>query len=446
MKASRMSLPLPVPVPKGRTEVAAHAGSCTIPGFHECTDDNIMYSQPVLKTCPFKSKMKRSQNLDFRSLQNGLTGNDILSKYRARSPSVDAYDTDISRSPSPVIDNSINESFHLGFIYEDTIDDLLETSTIVRDDTFESLKDQTKPKEDPNQDRNSPLLESKYHRLYYPVEKDLSPSPSAPSCSISEKLETTFDESVTQNMQASIDTGYASGTPHDIDSDSMSSSGDLDTIPDHVSEVELEWDNDPSTHTLLADSPIANNLTSQVKPPYLMSHKNITEIDIACVKNEGTHNAMVDLYCVTHKFEDKNNENYVQCTFTIPRKHQNPQVSVGSKKYRRRSRSLADLDLTLEEKVIMLREEKAMVQRKIQDSILEDRKRRYEIDKNKSEKAEYKSEKAESKTLLWKTLQDLKTRLEGQSERLQSSYQAIQTLRARFTPRRQTLTVMETHV
>lgn len=114
---------------------------------------------------------------------------------------------------------------------------------------------------------------------------------------------------------------------------------------------------------------------------------------------------------------------------------------LNSKAYKRRSRSLADIELSLDEKVTMLREEKTYVQRKIQESIYEDKIRQNQ------EKVLDGLTQPEKKEVLMKTLYDLKARLEDQSARLQSSYSTILTLRKRFSQRRRSSTCpLETEV
>ncbi|WAR16415.1 hypothetical protein MAR_031009, partial [Mya arenaria] len=68
------------------------------------------------------------------------------------------------------------------------------------------------------------------------------------------KLDVTFDDTVTNNMQTSIDTGYASECK-ESDSECMSTRDDLDTTNDHTSDIDLEWDNEPTTQILILDSP-----------------------------------------------------------------------------------------------------------------------------------------------------------------------------------------------
>ena len=299
------------------------------------------------------------------------------------------YDTDDSKCTSPVVEKIEivgNINCKISFKYEETVDDMLESTDVIpRDSTFLSIKD---------------LLEDDYHitdksQAYvadgvnemnglsegdYGAEVGsgivLNKSMDASLSSVSELSDvisnmdlTFYDEGY---MLESIDTGYGSGTR---DSDDNSETGEpvaRETSEEpSFDEAELEWDNDPSAHVL-------QGLESNKSRAYSLSE-------------------------VTDKNGCKN------CSA------------------RPRSRSLADIEASLDEKVSLLREEKYFVQRKIREAKEEEEVRRKQVQVFRSYSADNRKE------VLLQTLNDLKARLENQSTRLQSSYDTVLSLQRTFS-------------
>ncbi|KAK3088760.1 hypothetical protein FSP39_023459 [Pinctada imbricata] len=95
-------------------------------------------------------------------------------------------------------------------------------------------------------------------------------------------------------------------------------------------------------------------------------------------------------------------------------------------------RTLPEVRLSLQEKIDQLRLEKFLVQEKIKEAREEERIRQEERKKFKSQLM------SQRKSALFKTLNDLKERLENQSVRLQRSYSTVLTMQRRFARRRAT--------
>ena len=186
-------------------------------------------------------------------------------------------------------------------------------------------------------------------------------------------------------MLESIDTGYGSGT-RDSDDNSESGEPGARETPEEPSfdEAELEWDNDPSAHNL-------QGLESSKSRGYSLSDSS-----------------------------DK----------------------IGCKvcSVRPRSRSLADIEASLDEKVSLLREEKYFVQRKIKEAKEEEEVMRQQVRVFRSYSADNRKE------VMLRTLNDLKARLENQSTRLQSSYDTVLSLQRTFSKKEHKNHFLETMI
>ena len=191
---------------------------------------------------------------------------------------------------------------------------------------------------------------------------------------------TSYDEGY---MLESIDTGYGSAGARDSDENSEGEFEPPQTTEEpSFDEAELEWDNDPSAEALQG---IDNN-----------QYQSYGTDDISDII--------------------ENNEN---CT-------------------RPRSRSLADIEASLDEKVTLLREEKYFVQRKIREAKEEEEVRRKQVQLFRAYSVD------DRKAVLLKTLNDLKARLENQSARLQTSYNTVLSIQRTFSKRRRP--VLETMI
>lgn len=375
--------------------------------------------------------------------------------------------SDISASSSPInarFENSALPGVDAEYFYEDNIDELLESDLMSRSDTFDSLKDKQGITNNEESDTNSEenlegmdklrgsnktvgrnakgkdekrismsVKQSEHsipgYRLY--SEKDINLKKistilgSSTSSLVNSGKEKHSKEEIgqdirqTSNMQDSIDTGYASGS-REIDSDSFSSEELVDDTTAHTSDIELEWDNEPSAELLT----IHNQTQSLYFFETASNNSSIME----------TNDRMAMSLC-TESIPRLSDEKTA-----YERKEIRPRRYFISSAYKRRSRSLADIELSLDEKVNMLREEKTYVQRKIQESINEDKIRQTQGDILKGHT------QPEKRDILLKTLYDLKSRLEDQSARLQSSYSTVLTLRKRFSQRRNSLAPLETSV
>ena len=437
------------------------------------------------------------------------------------------------------------------FPYEDSVDELLEYGLLQRDDTFESITDtvtalpsfgdaiESSAKSAYNSTVNSSpinnnsdgvcsesndlvidedrvksdvlkhsgrsnnvtnLKPSKLKRI--DDQLDLDKDTAVISRSSLQYLERKLNTSRVGNTHDSIDTGYGSGS-REIDSDSLSSEGILDDTNDHTSDIELEWDNDPSTEMLTVDNQKGfDDIVTEGKPNNLINEmlttENLKKPDnvgdqrkrelLDEVRKINSVNNRMEFYNVD-RFEkmdrrrrvsemcDMENQAEIEeledfasrldngdgerdwmsmslCVdndraesngTTDLRRSGSSRVGLNKglnshKAFKRRSRSLADIEISLDEKVTLLREEKTYVQRKIQESIYEERIR---VQQGKVLKG---LSQPERKEVMLKTLYDLKTRLEDQSERLQSSYSTILTLRKRFSQRKGSRAPLETDV
>lgn len=365
------------------------------------------------------------------------------------------YETDISNSNSPVSDFLKCVKYEIDFDYEQTADDLLENTSFPRDDSFTSCLDKLEYTNIPEQEGQERETNKTSRQLTFEAEIDL-----------------TFDDA-NNNMQESIDTGYGSVSR---DSDYMSSDeefgiksesrcdmnstksveqssvscfvesdesikkkniqkkaspnksaescnrnnidrrSNIDQMSDIDSSSEddessyndqtsdLEWDDEPITQTLILEFPAVSELSSKIG-------------DNKTLHSDGLMSEQGDVF-------------------------QSPVKRYGSVKYRRnarsksecicnrRSRSLADIELSLDEKVTLLREEKTFVQRKIHAAILEEKVREHQLKIFRLLSGDKR------KQLIMKTLHDLKTRLEDQSARLQASYTTVISLQNLFSKRR----------
>ena len=219
-------------------------------------------------------------------------------------------------------------------------------------------------------------------------------------------------------MQSSIDTGYASATK-EFDSDSISSCEDYNKTEDRSSELELEWDNEPSTQILILDSP-DRCMDMSFTDSGLRSLPIAKDSEQSCLS--------MSLYTSLE------NENSIR--YRLPLKKD--KVLVKSDNMRRRSKSLADIDLSLEEKVTLLKEGKKLVQKKIHDSIVEqensetdERSADISVDQNAFHLRQ-EGMKTLGSSRVMETLRDLKRRLERQSVRLENSYTATMSLRSQY--------------
>ena len=311
------------------------------------------------------------------------------------------YDTDDSKCTSPVVEQIEivgNINCKICFKYEETVDDMLESQDVIpRDGTFLSIKDLLEDDyhiNDKSQaygaddvDEINELNEGDYGAAIASgtvLNKSMDTSVSSASelSDVISNMDLTFyDEGY---MLESIDTGYGSGTR---DSDENSEAGEFE--PRETSgepsfdEAELEWDNDPSAHNL-----------------------------------QGSESNKLRAYSVSEasdKVECKN------CT-------------------RPRSRSLADIEASLDEKVSLLREEKYFVQRKIREAKEEEEIQRKQVQLFRSYSADNRKE------VLLQTLNDLKARLENQSARLQSSYDTVLSIQRTFSQRKSKLPPLETMI
>ena len=310
------------------------------------------------------------------------------------------YDTDGSTCTSPIVETIEflkTVQYDIGFDYEERVDELLETSDFPRDATFMSIKelleecadktvdeeanienepaDQDIDRKHSVEDINSACLTERDNSEngYISDSEDVIDDNIENLNSLSNMDLTCYED---KNMQESIDTGYASVTR---DSDSMSSRDDVRSSSD----LDLEWDNDPATHHLTIDYRFTSDNSKPLQRPRSMS------LDYGCVYNKIM------------------------------------------------SRSLADIEISLDEKVTRLREEKLYVQHKIQEAIEEDQIRRQQLSFFRS------LSPVGRKDMLVKTLNDLKTRLENQSARLQASYDMVLSLQRKFTARRKTLPTID---
>ncbi|XP_052761586.1 uncharacterized protein LOC128204238 [Mya arenaria] len=398
--------------PKSSTNIAYALPSFSdVNHMDEASPLTLTCSQPSLNA-GFRSKMKRSHHLDLRLLDD----KQVIDKM-FKSPKLFNYETDVSNSPSPTRKIPYKPdmcSFSFDFSYENAVDDLLETATIPRDDTFESLSDEvgltTKSSKDDFKDTSKHNL-NKYQRYnktesinikQFASEENITWSPDY-------KLDVTFDDTVTNNMQTSIDTGYASECK-ESDSECMSTRDELDTTNDHTSDIDLEWDNEPTTQILILDSPVT------AIPAALMPINFSKPFDV----QTELFDTMSKCLCGP-EFQHSNRADVILRTATTRTR--------ASKQVRRRSKSLADLDLSLEEKVTLLKEEKVFVQKKIQESMNEDHRKG---DDDRFENKLIVRPKQEKENNVLKTLRDLKMRLENQSVRLQTSYRTILSLKNKY--------------
>ena len=188
-------------------------------------------------------------------------------------------------------------------------------------------------------------------------------------------------------MLESIDTGYGSGTRDSDDNSETGEPGARET-PEEPSfdDAELEWDNDPSAHNL-------QGLESSKSRAYSLS--------------------------------DSDSSDKIGCKVCSARP---------------RSRSLADIEASLDEKVSLLREEKYFVQRKIREAKEEEEVMRQQVRVFRSYSADNRKE------VMLRTLKDLKARLENQSTRLQSSYDTVLSLQRTFSKKEHKSHFLETMI
>ena len=308
------------------------------------------------------------------------------------------YDTDGSKCASPVVEQIEivgNISCKICFKYEDNVDDLLENQDVIpRDATFLSIKDLLEDDyniNDPYQNLSPEDITHTYdNKGVETVEMgsnsvlnksmDQSVSSEGEVSDVISNMDLTFyDEGY---MLESIDTGYGSGT-RDSDSDEEFEPPQAAMEPS-FEETELEWDHEPSAQNL-------QGLQSYKQRTYSVSGAS----DMGGCRNCGT---------------------------------------------RPRSRSLADIEASLDEKVSLLREEKYFVQRKIKEAREEEEIRRGQVQLFRSYSVDNR------KKVLLQTLNDLKTRLENQSTRLQSSYDTVLSIQRTFSQRKTKLPVLETMI
>lgn len=365
------------------------------------------------------------------------------------------YETDVSNSNSPVSEFLKCVKYEIDFDYEQTADDLLENSTFPRDDSFTSCLDKLAYTDIPDQegresetnktarlltfeeeidltfdDANNNMQES-IDTGYGSVSRDsdymssdeefgiktesrcdMNSTKSVEQSSVSCLVEP-YESIVKKNMQKkvcpdnSLETCYRNDIDYKCDIDQTSdidSSSDDDESSFNDQTSDLEWDDEPITQTLILEFPAVSELSSEV-------------VDTKTLHSDGLMSEQEDVF-------------------------QSPVKRYGSVKYRRnarsqsecicnrrRSRSLADIELSLDEKVTLLREEKTFVQRKIHAAILEEKVREHQL---KIFRLLYGDKR---KQLIMKTLHDLKTRLEDQSARLQASYTTVISLQNLFSKR-----------
>ncbi|XP_045182272.2 uncharacterized protein LOC123540997 [Mercenaria mercenaria] len=357
------------------------------------------------------------------------------------------YETDVSSCGSPLNEFLKCVKYEIDFSYERIADDMLESSTFPRDDSFNS-----------SINTNTDIPE---------IEKLDGADKIACQTKIEDDADITFDDT-NNNMQESIDTGYASVSRdsdfmssddefgmkseskcemkdvdstndahddyHSIDSKEnsnmkiMSESPevyeshftrktdydvtdydtdidheiDIDQISDYSHTSELEWDDEPMTKTLILEF------------PHVISAQNgDTSYDSPISEKDDSVRQPIKRYSSVKYRRNKGHYLENDCTC-----------------HRRRSRSLADIQLSLDEKVILLREEKTYVQRKIHEAILEEKLKEHQMKIFRLLSGDQK------KQLIVKTLHDLKSRLEDQSARLQSSYNTVISLQNMYLKRR----------
>ena len=302
------------------------------------------------------------------------------------------YDTDGSKCASPVVEQIEivgNISCKISFKYEEAVDDLLEQQDVIpRDATFLSIKDLLE---------DDYRVDEKCHSVISDdidetagnssevnnIDKESSAISSNNDMDISVSSESEISDVISNMdltfydegyMLESIDTGYGSGA-RDSDDNSDGEFEPPQALEEpSFDEAELEWDNEPSAQAL-----------------------------------QGLDKT---------KFHAKNPDN--------------------EKCGRQRSRSLADIEASLDEKVSLLREEKYFVQRKIREAKEEEEIRRKQVQLFRSYSVD------DRKEVLLKTLNDLKMRLENQSARLQTSYDTVLSIQRTFSKRKRP--VLETMI
>ncbi|KAL4217789.1 hypothetical protein ACF0H5_022527 [Mactra antiquata] len=357
-----------------------------------------------------------------------------------------------SNSSSPVVEFLTCVKYQINFDYEDDVDERLETSSIPRRDSFQSGHFLA--------DTNFETDETYKKRETYKLSADYSLE-STDCCYATPDVETndvTFDDTC-NNMQESIDTGYGSGTR---DSECLSSddaddemSGEFDQIKQSDSEKELFKHHNGlliSKHKVMNDLDGNSDLTSDEKDSSLRDHDKTSDneqiSDLEWDNEPITQTLLADFphneNNVRHEVEEFSDMNNLSIAVAEDTKHHLASRDYNSVKYRkrhekltddacicrrRRSRSLADIELSLEDKVTLLREEKTFVQRKVHEAIVEDRIRAHQMKIFRLLSGDQR------KQLIMKTLYDLKTRLEDQSARLQASYSTVLSLKKMFTHR-----------
>ena len=307
------------------------------------------------------------------------------------------YDTEGSKCASPVVEQIEivgNISCKISFKYEETVDDLLEHQDVIpRDATFLSIKDlleddyrvdekcQSVLSEDIDCSNETNNVDTESSAISSYNKMDISASSESEISDVISNMDlTSYDEGY---MLESIDTGYGSAGARDSDDNSEGEFEPPQTTEEpSFDEAELEWDNDPSAEALQG------------------------------IDNNQYHSYGTDE--ISDRIE--NNEN---CT-------------------RPRSRSLADIEASLDEKVTLLREEKYFVQRKIREAKEEEEVRRKQVQLFRAYSVD------DRKAVLLKTLNDLKARLENQSARLQTSYNTVLSIQRTFSKRRRP--VLETMI
>jgi hypothetical protein len=348
------------------------------------------------------------------------------------------YETDVSSCTSPLNEFLKCVKYEINFAYEKNVDDLLESSTFPRDDSFNSIIN---------------------IRADVPDHSEIDCGDKA-TCEtkLEEDVELTFGDS-NNNMQESIDTGYGSVSPdsdflssdeefganseskyvskvaenkfseeNDIANVSESSTNDLselvkhsvsaqdmdqsrdsdmskdkDTSCDFSDTSDLEWDDEPMTQTLILEF-----------PQFIPSQNDSTFDNCQADNNSDSYQPPIKRYnSVKYRRNKGKDISEKECICR-----------------RRRSRSLADIELSLDEKVVLLREEKTFVQRKIHEAILEERVREHQMKIFRLLSGDKK------KKLIEQTLHNLKTRLEDQSARLQASYSTVLSLQNLYSKRR----------
>lgn len=371
------------------------------------------------------------------------------------------YETDVSacNSISPVADFLTYAEYGDTFAYEQAADDVLENSSLPRYESFNSCvdinvdvsksdavdldinscraiyQDDTECIEDTNNNMQD-SLDTGYASVSRDSDSIEDEFGGAIDCirgmDSSEMLDQADDKyhsSKTSNIHNDIDglinnniideymcnniidqayyTNSASGIDSVSDVDQVS---DIDRTSDIDQTSDLEWDNEPITRTLILEFPLSANIATAFKTPkttydeYFFSMTENTQLQ-SCDQMYGS----VKYRSNKGDILRRTNDDY---------------------HYRRRSRSLADIELSLDEKVTLLREEKTYVQRKIHEAIAEENIR------NQHTKMFRLLPVDKRKQMIAKTLCDLKTRLEDQSARLQASYSTVLSLQNMFSKRR----------